>query len=318
MRCPHHPRNEVIGYCSVCGDLGCEACLTSHEGALYCRRDFRPIAEKLEKRRRAEDPQARPERQRLVVHTQEGQVACGVCLALNIDAEGFHLDLVDRHGGPLGKTVYVLFRELKAVFYVKSYAGEANADQDHSSWRPEGNPLVIEFKDGEVLQGQTLHIHRPEESRFYVVPDDPGTNNLRVLVERRAVKQIYTPEEYQARQEQEIEHFVQEQAKLGVTRNEALGDFYFERRDYLRALEYYRNAQREGVMSSRLPKKVASSKYNIGVRCIKQRDFHGAVEYMKLALQTDPTNVRAKKKLAQLEAHIARKKGPSEQEPDFS
>jgi len=82
MRCPNHPQNEATGYCSVCGDFGCQECLTLHEGNLLCERHYRPIARKVEEEKRQDQIRKQHPRQRLVVRYQDGRRDYGVSFAM--------------------------------------------------------------------------------------------------------------------------------------------------------------------------------------------------------------------------------------------
>ncbi len=309
MQCPYHPRTRVVGYCAVCGDLGCEKCLTEHEGKLYCRRDFKPIAERIERTKRRDAGLSRPERQRLVVHTLEGKIAYGTCHSLNTEAEGFYLELVDKLGHPKEKTNFFSFRELKAVFYVKSFDGRFDAEQRYRDWQPGGSPVVIEFHDAEVLRGQTLHPLHKESKRFFVIPEDPDSNNVSLLVERASLKAVYSPEEYDHRRKKELEHYFRKHFDGSHPKQEVTGDYHFAKHEYNRAIQHYRSALSDSEDDGRVRKKMAAAEYNIGVHFLKQRDYVHALVHMKRVLDKDPHHERARKKARQLQDHLDHKSG---------
>ena len=308
MRCPHHPRKQVIGYCTICGDLGCEECLKIHDGASYCERHYRPIAEKLEHEKRRKERSQR-ERQRLVVHTKDGKVAYGICHAMNLTTDGFHLDLVDRRGEPKNKTVYISFADLKAVFYVRSFDGQFNRETLNREFEPLGDAVVVEFSDGEFIPGQTLKPLRRDEARFLLIPDDLESNNTGILLDGGAVKKLYTPAEFEQEQQRRIEEYLKNHPIQSSPRIERIGDYYFEKKDYAQALTYYRNARSEHGASTRLNKKVVTVKYNLAVRFIKQREYARAFDLLERALAMDPDNERVKELYNQLMSHIEKKKG---------
>jgi tetratricopeptide (TPR) repeat protein len=306
MQCPRHPRNQVIGYCFVCGDFGCKECLNEHENQLYCPRDYRPIAEVLERKKRHKESLSRPERQRLVVRKMDGSVLTGVCFALNPGADGFHLDLVDRTGQPTDKSSYIPFNDLKGVFYVKSFDGKFNKEQRFPHNQTVGKPMVVVFKDGEVMTGYTVHSYTESSLRFYLIPDDPDSNNISVLVERKAVTGVYSPDEFKRIKQREIEDFIRSHPIEGATKEELHGDYHFHRHEYVRALKYYRMAQREDPDSIRVRKKIIMAQYNIGVRYIKHHEYDRALACMEMVLEMDPDNERAQHKIEQLREHLAK------------
>jgi hypothetical protein len=300
MKCPGHPRNEVIGYCSVCGAFGCDECLTRMGDSHYCPRHYRQAVQREEEARRQGEARRRHSRQKMVVRFSDGRLAYGYCLALNPKDMGFHLELVDRDSGTaLGKTIPVQFRDLKAVFFVKSFDGEYDKNERFREWIPEGGELIVEFKDGELIRGTSLHRYDPRDPRFYLVPADGKSNNISILVESEAVAGVYTPEEYQAKLAQKRAQRA-EGAGTELSQEETLGDFYFDTRNYPGALEQFELAAKRFPQSIRLRKKILATQYNLGVHCIKSRDFPGAMAWMQKILKVDPENSHARKKVAQL------------------
>ena len=308
MQCSEHSSNDVIGYCSVCGDLGCAECIKEHAGQLYCNTHFKPFQEALDRKQRHAAQLARPERQRLVVRMLEGETLCGICFALNVKGDSFHLDLVDKKGQPLGKTRRVAFKELKAVYYVKSFDGNFDHSVVHREPHSQGAPVVVEFNDGEVLRGFTYTSYHKDQPRFCVIPEDERSNNISVLVERSAVKGIYDPAEYRERKHHALERYVEEHAAGGLGREECIGDYYFQQHEYQRALKHYRAQLRESGDSPRLRKKVLTTQYNIGVMHIKAHHYERALEYMEAVLEADPDNAKANQKAAKLRNALSRRR----------
>lgn len=314
MRCMYHPLSEVVGYCYVCGVFGCSACMTEHKGAFYCQRHFRPIAEELAREKRQVEARTRPDRQRLVVHTRDSNVLHGVCLALNPNIEDLRLDLFTRRGEPLNETKHLLFRDLKGVFYVKSYDGRFDPEKSYIELEPEGPGVVIEFQDGEIIPGHYLHPYRVEVPRFFLVPESSG-NNISILVERAAVRMLYVPEEYRERHQKEIEEYVAQNRVPGQPMQELIGDFHFERHDFSRAIRHYRAAKKETQNAAPIQKKISAAEYNIGVRHIKRSEYDRALKYLRRALENDPTHERAAKKIQQITAALDKRKQNRENVP---
>lgn len=314
MKCPNHPENEVTGYCGTCGAFGCAECLTQHEGLLLCARHYRPIAKKIEEERKLEKARKKQIRQRLVVRYQDGRTERGVSYALNTRDSSFYLDEVDENGVATGKTHSVRFSDLKAVFFVKSFDGNFDKRRRYSEWAPEGSEMWVEFKDGETIRGFSLRHYDPAEPRFHIIPSDPATNNISILVEAAAVHRVYTAEEYQAKraQEEQERKVKREAGAPDLSQEETLGDFYFETRNYPAALEQYELAMKKQPKSGRIRRKTLAAQYNVGVQCIKRREYREALMYMERVLAIEPENPHAVKKVVQLRRIIEREQKKQE------
>jgi len=312
MKCPRHPRNAAAGYCTVCGDFGCDECLHEHEGQRLCPRHYRPIARKIEEEKRHESLRKKHPRQRMVVRYGDGRCEYGVCFALSTKDVGFHLDLADRDDAPLGETKHVRFEDLKAVFLVKSFDGKFDKTVRYKEWNPEGAELVVEFTDGEVVRGFSLNRYDPDEPRFHLIPSDPTTNNISILVEQAAVAAIYTPEEYKAKRAEEKEAKKADGAAADLSKEESTGDFYHETKNYEAALQQYRLAQEKYPGLRRLKKKLLLAQYNVGIQHIKRHEYGQALALMETVLAADPHNDRVRRKVFKLR-HIIKKE--SEEAP---
>lgn len=281
---------------------------------------WRSQREELERQeaKRQEQLKKRQTRQRLVVRYLDGKTEYGVCFALNPKESMFHLDKVDSEGVTTGKTVQVRYADLKAVFYVKSFDGNYDKSLRYREWIAEGNELIIEFNDGEILRGSSLLHYDPDEPRFHVIPADPTTNNISALVERSAVKRIYTPEEWKERKIEEAQARKSEDSVSDLSQEETTGDFYFETRNYTGALDQYRLAAKKFPQSKRIRRKMLAAQFNIGVQHIKRREYEAALECMQKVLHVEPHNTHAQKKVAQLQKIIERgqKPGPRPPVPD--
>lgn len=308
MECPVHAGVEVVGYCSVCGAFGCAECLTRHEGQYYCARHYRPISKRLEAAREHEAIRRKHPQQRMVVHYRDGRSVTGVCFSLNLKEEGFHLDRVDDSGASLGETVYVKFSAIKAVFLVKSFDGNYDKDACFDAWTPEGEELVVKFRDGEVVEGRSLRGYREDVPRFYLVPSEGG-NNISVLVERSAAEAVYRAEDYRAKVAEERARAKAQGAPSDMSQEESLGDFYFEMRNYAEAIAHYRQAAGKNPEARRPRKKLLAAQYNMGVDHIKRHEYAKALVLMEGVLKANPDNERVRKKVGQLR-RIIEKSGP--------
>ncbi len=315
MICSIHPENELVGYCSVCGDLGCNECFTVHEGEHICRRDFKAITkrtgmefksinEKVKEQERREKTLQRPDRQRLVIHRKSGETSFGVCFSMNLESNGFYADLCDLSGRLLDQRLFVSYEELKAVYYVKSFDGHFDRDQNYAQPHPVGAEIVVQFKDGEIIEG---HIHgqfRTDARRFFLFPKDTRSNNISVLVESTAVERVYTPAEYQQKLTSDLQEYVEKHAIGGISRAEAAGDFHFRFRDYFLALQAYEHAMQETPDSVELIKKFAYTMYNIGAWHIHRHEYPQALECLQKAHEMEPKNTRIHVKMREVQRVI--------------
>lgn len=299
---------KVAGYCHVCGSLEDEQHLTQHDGKAYCSRCYRPIAAQLQEEERRTEIRKRHGRHHLVVEFLDGRTEQGRSLAFNVKEPTFRLDCEDDAGAATGRTVAVDFDAVKCVRNVKSYSGHSSTEDAGQAVTPGGIHVVVEFSDGEILEGSTTTHVDARTSRFHVVPRDPNSNDISVLVSVGAIVGVYSPEEFRAKQtttEAEAPvHSTKDTTPVG--QDESMGDFYFETHNYPSALEQYKTARREHPESKRLRRKTVVATINIGIQFIKQRDFKRALEYMDAALALEPDNPHAEKKAKQLRKTIAK------------
>lgn len=118
-------------------------------------------------------------RNRVVVRYADGRVSKGFTFDFLPNKESFHLvDAEDER-----KVTAVSANELKAVFFVKSFAGNKNRKSvPPVRWgRAGGHRLKITFRDGEVVYGTTT-AYTPGRRGFFIVPADEGENNERAYV----------------------------------------------------------------------------------------------------------------------------------------
>jgi tetratricopeptide (TPR) repeat protein len=247
----------------------------------------------------SDSKRSRP-RQRLVAHFRDGRVRYGTSLTLNPKEHNFRLEMAEPDGTPKGEAAQIRYSELKAVFYVKSFDGNFDRDEQHREWMPEGNEVVAVFQDGEAIRGSTVHHYDPDEERFYLVPSDPRTNNISILVESKALEGVYAPEEYERIKQEKERQRKQQTPKEELSQDETMGDFYFDTRDYDSALKHYAAATEQFPQSHRLRRKLLAAEYNIGVQHIRRRAYGEALQWMERVLKRDPDNRHALKKKKQL------------------
>lgn len=319
MKCPNHLLTEVAGYCAVCGMFACESCLTVHEGQKYCARHYKPFADKLKSEAHSKEIRKKHGRHHLIVHFADGKKALGISRSMNAREAGFFLECEDKNGDSTDETLRVQFSDIKYIANVKSYTGKFDNTEEHPQYNAKGSHIVVRFRDGEILEGTTMQLHVPNDPRFYLIPHDPASNNINMLVEQEAIERIQTPEEYvaeettrkeQKRAEKQSDPDRQNRQRDDETegtseeptlsQEESMGDFYFETHNYTGALEQYQVARTKAPQSVRLKNKLVVTLINIGIQFIKTREYPSALEYMDQALELEPKNPHAYKKAKQL------------------
>jgi hypothetical protein len=124
----------------------------------------------------------------VVAHYLDGRVVKGVSLDVDPGRPTFHIRTEDR------RTLEVKLTDLKALFFVKDLVGDPTHKDgraiDAGDDRVRGaHPIEVEFSDGERIVGLTVR-YPPVRPFFFVLPADTHSNNLRVLVNRAAVKRV--------------------------------------------------------------------------------------------------------------------------------
>jgi hypothetical protein len=126
---------------------------------------------------------------KVVVRYLDGRVVKGTTEDFFPNRPLFHLQ-------PLGaqEKADVRCKELKAVFFVRDFAGDPKRTDAAGFDRAtpdinKGKKIAVRFKDGEVLCGFTL-TYMPDREGYFVTPADPGNNNLRVYVLTHAVREV--------------------------------------------------------------------------------------------------------------------------------
>ncbi len=125
----------------------------------------------------------------VVVHYSDGDVKYGIPLSWNIEEKGFLLQSEKDGSAPM----FVLFKDLKAVFFVKHFDKEIARKMKISSIFAQKDHLIVHFRDKENLEGYTIKEYSPEAPRFFLVPRsvaDREENNICVLVERSFTDKI--------------------------------------------------------------------------------------------------------------------------------
>lgn len=127
---------------------------------------------------------------KIVVRYQDGRILKGQTGDFLPTKPVFHFTPAD--AAPDAKPVEVQVAEIKAIFFVKDFAG--NPGRKKVQEFPAGKPVVgrkirVIFRDGETLVGTTQG-YDPTRPGFFVIPADPASNNDRCFVVTRATKTV--------------------------------------------------------------------------------------------------------------------------------
>lgn len=124
----------------------------------------------------------------VVARFLDGRTIKGTSLDVDPAKPAFHVR------PPEGTTAEVKLKDLKALFFVRSLEGDMARHEGRAlapdDPRTHGSTAVsLQFPDGEVMVGLTNRFP-PNRPYFFVVPVDPESNNIRILVNRTAVKKM--------------------------------------------------------------------------------------------------------------------------------
>ena len=85
------------------------------------------------------------------------------------------------------KSIEIEILSLKALFFVKTFHGDATRDDlyDFETVRGQGRRVAVTFDDGETVAGYTMG-YSPNKPGFFVIPADRDSNNERIYVVNHA------------------------------------------------------------------------------------------------------------------------------------
>lgn len=126
---------------------------------------------------------------KVVVHYMNGKLVKGTTQDFFPNRPLFHMQPND--GSPTNE---VRTRDLKAVFFVKDYTGNASRKDirgfvEGPGETTQGKKIAVRFKDGEFLCGYSLS-YSPDRLGFFMFPADANSNNLRVFVVGTATLEV--------------------------------------------------------------------------------------------------------------------------------
>ncbi len=126
---------------------------------------------------------------KVVVRYADGRVVKGFTQDFFPGKPAFHVRPPDAKGP--GDSAAVSFGAVKAVFFVKDFAGNPQYVKKRviEGAKPKGRVVEVKFKDGEVLVGTTTG-YDPSRPGFFVFPIDTEGNNIRVYIVSSAVGSV--------------------------------------------------------------------------------------------------------------------------------
>jgi hypothetical protein len=129
----------------------------------------------------------------VVARYHDGRIIKGTTYDFGPQKKGFHVVPLGEEGRKVSE---VLFSDLKAVFFVKSLEGKQDRpltkDVSEEKAEPRAQMKVkITFLDGETLKGTTQGYNLEREG-FFIVPLEADSNNQRIFVISKAVKEVDT------------------------------------------------------------------------------------------------------------------------------
>jgi hypothetical protein len=122
---------------------------------------------------------------KVVARFLNGRVLKGMSLDVDPTRPTCHVRSAD------GKTERVNLKDLKALFFVRSHEGDAakndarTTDADDSRLKGSA-PITVSFADKESIIGITNR-YPPTKPFFFIMPVDPDSNNIRILINKAAV-----------------------------------------------------------------------------------------------------------------------------------
>ena len=126
---------------------------------------------------------------KVVVRYADGRVVKGFTQDFFPNKDRFHLYPAEK---PSGEAKEILLNELKAIFFVRDFAGNAQYNERKvygEGEQPQGRKVEVTFADGEVLVGSTLG-YDPNRPGFFLHPADPKSNNIRLFAVSSFVKKV--------------------------------------------------------------------------------------------------------------------------------
>jgi len=125
----------------------------------------------------------------VVARYTDGRVLKGTTRDFSANRPSLHLEVLGA-----SEVVEVRLRQLKALFFVRSFEGFPDRDDargfiDGPPEKTQGRKIAVRFRDGEFMCGYTMS-WSPDREGFFLFPADVGSNNDRVFVVVAATAEI--------------------------------------------------------------------------------------------------------------------------------
>jgi hypothetical protein len=129
---------------------------------------------------------------KVVARYADGRVLKGNTADFHPSKEVFHL--AETNAPPRTRPVEIRTDELKALIFVKDFAGDPSRVDRHEfdpscPPPPATRPIMVLFKDGEILLGTTTG-YQPGRRGFFLEPADVNSNVERCYVVVAATQEI--------------------------------------------------------------------------------------------------------------------------------
>ena len=125
---------------------------------------------------------------RVVVACLDGRRLKGYIFNFSALREDFRL--FPEANAPQGSATDLELRDLKAIFFVKDFAGDPGRQESTSlTDGAHGRKLEVTFSDGEKLAG-TTEAYNPRKAGFFMFPADATSNNTRIFVVNKNVRGV--------------------------------------------------------------------------------------------------------------------------------
>jgi hypothetical protein len=128
---------------------------------------------------------------KVVVHFIDDILAKGYVKEFNAKRTSFQL-YEDFPWSTLDQPVLLDMKEIKAVFFVKTLAGNkgyVERKEFIDGDRILGRKVEVTFIDGEIIRGYTLDYDSLLPG-YFLIPVDPNSNNIQIFVVSNAVMKI--------------------------------------------------------------------------------------------------------------------------------
>lgn len=125
---------------------------------------------------------------RAVVAFLDGRRLKGYLLNFSALKENFRLFAREHSQQQAGTDVRM--KDLKAIFFVKDFAGNPENKETPVAVAPKhGRKIVVTFNDGEELCGST-EAYNAQKLGFFMFPLANDSNNLRIFVINKNIRQV--------------------------------------------------------------------------------------------------------------------------------